>query len=150
MGIQISSIDVAQIPIRPIGLQPDGQLEIPDETEIGWYRHGATAGQAGATVLAAHVSWNDTTGPFARLGTVEPGDQIELRLDDGSVRHYEVVERNMFGKLALPKERIWRRTGPEELVLITCGGSFNPELRSYRENIVVFAVPVGVGDTGES
>jgi hypothetical protein len=28
------------------------------------------------------------------------------------------------------------------LVLITCGGSFNPDIGRYRQNIVVYAVPV--------
>ncbi len=142
VGIQIDTIDVARYPVRAIGLEPDGQMEIPDETEIGWYRYGATAGQPGATVMAAHVSWNRTAGPFARLGTVEPGSQIEVALDDGSLRRYEVVERAVYGKLELPRERLWRNTGPEELVLITCGGDYNPEIRRYRENIVVYAVPV--------
>ena len=139
---QIDTVDVARFPVRAIGLEPDGQLEIPDETEIGWYRYGATAGQPGATVLAAHVSWNRTAGPFARLGTVEPGARIAVTLDDGSMRRYEVVERAIYGKLELPRERLWRNTGPEELVLITCGGDYNPEIRRYRQNIVVYAVPV--------
>ncbi|HSL75292.1 MAG TPA: class F sortase [Ilumatobacteraceae bacterium] len=143
VGLQIDTIDVARFPIRAIGLEPDGQMEIPDETEIGWYRYGATAGQPGATVLAAHVNWNRVPGPFARLGRVEPGDQIEVALDDGTLRRYEVVERAVYGKLELPRERLWRNTGPEELVLITCGGDYNPEIRRYRENIVVYAVPIG-------
>jgi hypothetical protein len=54
-----------------------------------------------------------------------------------------VVERAMYGKLELPGDRLWRTTGPEELVLITCGGDYNPEIRRYRQNIVVYAVPVG-------
>jgi len=141
--VQISSVDVARFPVRDVGLEPDGQFEVPDETEIGWYRYGATAGQPGATVLAAHVSWNRTVGPFARLGSVEPGDQVEVALDDGTVRRYEVVERTTYGKLELPRERIWRTTGPETLVLITCGGDFNPDIRRYLQNIVVYAVPVG-------
>ncbi len=142
IGLQIETVDVARFPVRAIGLEPDGQLEIPDETEIGWYQYGATAGRPGATVLAAHVSWNRTAGPFARLGTVEPGVQIAVTLDDGSLRRYEVVERAVYGKLELPRERLWRNTGPEELVLITCGGDYNPDIRRYRENIVVYAVPV--------
>jgi LPXTG-site transpeptidase (sortase) family protein len=143
VGLQMTSIDVSRFPVRSVGLEPDGQMEIPDETEIGWYQYGATAGQPGATVLAAHVSWNRTQGPFARLGSVEPGEQIEVALDDGSVRRYEVVERAIYGKSELPRERIWRTTGDETLVLITCGGDYNPEIRRYRENIVVYAVPVG-------
>lgn len=142
VGMEIDSIDVASFPIREVGLEDDGQLEIPDETEIGWYRYGATAGRPGATVLAAHVNWRGSIGPFAQLGTVVPGDRVEVALDDGSTRTYEVTERTMYGKLDLPRERIWRNTGPEELVLITCGGEFNPELRSFKQNIVVYAVPV--------
>jgi hypothetical protein len=143
VGLQMQSIDVARFPVRAVGLEPDGQMEIPDETEIGWYQYGATAGQPGATVLAAHVSWNRTSGPFAQLGRVEPGEQIEVALDDGSVRRYEVTERAVYGKLELPRERLWRTTGDETLVLITCGGDYNPDIRRYRENIVVYAVPVG-------
>ena len=129
-------------PVRAVGLEPDGQLEIPDETEIGWYRYGSSPGRAGATVLAAHVSWNDTIGPFFELGSLEPGARVDVRLEDDTVRTYEVVERTMYDKDSLPRERIWRTTGDETLVLITCGGSFNPEIRRYRQNIVVYAVPV--------
>ena len=143
VGLQIDTIDVSGFPVRDIGLEDDGQLEIPDETEIGWYKYGATAGHPGATVLAAHVNWKGSQGPFSQLGTVEPGDQIEVALDNGTTRNYVVTERTMYGKLMLPKERIWRNTGPEELVLITCGGDFNPEIRRFKSNIVVYAVPVG-------
>lgn len=143
IALQTSDIDVTDYPIRAIGLEPDGQLEIPDETEIGWYRYGATAGRNGATVLAAHVSWNGTNGPFAHLDTLDPGTQIEVELDDGSARNYEVTERVLYEKQGLPRERIWRNTGPETLVLITCGGDFNPEIRRFRHNVVVYAVPLG-------
>jgi hypothetical protein len=129
-------------PIRGVGLEDDGQLEIPDETEIGWYRYGAAPGYEGATVLAAHVTWNGTIGPFHRLGDLDPGALVEVTLEDGSTRTYEVVERTMYNKDALPRDRIWRNTGDETLVLITCGGDFNPEIRRYRQNIVVYAVPV--------
>ena len=140
--LDIDAFDVAQFPVRPVGLELDGQFEVPDETEIGWYQYGATAGRDGATVLAAHVSWNGSVGPFGALGALGPGNRISVTLDDGSTFDYEVFERAIYGKLELPRERIWRNTGSETLVLITCGGDFNPELRRYRENIVVYAAPV--------
>jgi hypothetical protein len=130
------------VPIRDIGLEPDGQLEIPDETEVGWYRLGSSPGRAGATVLAAHVSWNDTVGPFVRLGELEPGALIQADLADGTSRTYTVIERAQYPKLMLPSDRIWTRTGDETLVLITCGGDFNRSIRRYADNIVVYAVPV--------
>ena len=141
-GLRINTIDVSGYPVRAVGIEDDGWLELPDETEIGWYKYGATAGQPGATVLAAHVNWQGSAGPFSQLGTVEPGDQVEVVLDDGSTLKYEVTERTTYAKLELPKNRIWRSTGDEELVLITCGGDFNPNIRSYESNIVIYAMPI--------
>lgn len=138
----IDAFDVSEFPVPPIGLEPDGQLEVQDETEIGWYRYGATLGLDGATILAAHVSWNGRVGPFGALGTLEPGSRISVTLDDGSARDDEVFERAVYGKLETPQERLWRDTGPETLLLITCGGDFNPEIRHFRANIVVYAAPV--------
>jgi hypothetical protein len=142
VGLQVSRFDVSRYPVRAVGLDDEGGLEIPDETEIGWYKYGATAGRPGSTVFAAHVNWRGSQGPFAQLGAVEPGDEIEVALEDGTTRNYVVTERTMYGKFELPKDRIWRNTGPEELVLITCGGEFNPEIRRFKSNIVVYAVPV--------
>jgi len=140
-ALVIPEIDVLR-PVRAVGLEDNGELEVPDETEVGWYQYGAAPGDPGATVLAAHVTWNRSLGPFYRLGEIELGDRVDVVLDDGSTRVYEVVERTIYGKDELPRHRIWRNSGPESLVLITCGGSYNPDIRRYRENIVVYAVPV--------
>ena len=139
--IDIDALQV-DVPVVPVGVQDDGQLEIPDETEVGWYELGARPGEPGATVLAAHVNWHHVDGPFVRLRQLDPGALVTLTLADGTTRTYEVIERQQYDKLMLPTERIWTRTGAETLVLITCGGSFNAQIRHYRDNIVVYAVPV--------
>lgn len=128
-------------PVRAVGLEPDGQLEIPDETEVGWYRLGSAPGEPGATVLAGHVSWNRTDGPFRSLVDLAPGATVNVGLADGSTRTYVVTERAQYPKRELPRERIWASTGPQTLVLITCGGAFNPDIRRYDDNIVVYAEP---------
>ena len=128
--------------LRAVGLTDDGELEVPDETEVGWWEDGSAPGLPGATVLAAHVSWNRTAGPFNRLAHAELGATFEVETGDGFVRTYQVVERALYGKDELPADRIWRTTGPEAIVLITCGGDYNPQIRRYRENIVVYAVPI--------
>jgi hypothetical protein len=142
LSIRIGDLELENS-VRAVGIQEDGQLEIPDETEVGWYQYGSAPGLPGATVLAAHVSWNRTIGPFHDLGNLEPGARIEVVADDESTRLYEVVERAVYDKDSLPIDRIWTTTGDETLVLITCGGSYNPDIRRYRQNIVVYAVPVG-------
>lgn len=142
-SVMIGDIDLMG-PVRAVGLEDDGELEVPDETEVGWYRYGSSPGRPGATVLAAHVTWNGELGPFFELGKLDPGARVDVRLDDGTRRTYEVVERAIYDKDSLPRDRIWRTTGDETLVLITCGGSFNPDINRYRQNIVVYAVPVAM------
>jgi LPXTG-site transpeptidase (sortase) family protein len=129
-------------PIVPVGFEADGQLQIPGETEVGWYRFGSAPGSPGTTVLAAHVSWNDTVGPFFRLAELEPGAIVKLRLSDQTTRHYQVTERAQYGKTELPADRIWSRAGAETLALITCGGEFNRRIHRYTDNIVIYAIPV--------
>lgn len=128
--------------VRSVGIEENGELEVPDETEVGWYQYGSAPGLPGSTVLAAHVSWNRKIGPFHQLGILEPGAEVEVVADDGSTRTYEVIERAVYDKDELPRDRIWRTTGDETLVLITCGGDYNPNIRRYRQNIVIYAVPV--------
>jgi hypothetical protein len=41
----------------------------------------------------------------------------------------------------VPLDALFQRTGPPRLVLLTCGGEFQPELRSYADNVVVVAEP---------
>jgi sortase (surface protein transpeptidase) len=92
--------------------------------------------------LAAHVSWNDTIGPFFRLAALEPGAIVKLELADGIGREYQVIERAQYDKQQLPADRIWTRAGPETLVLVTCGGDFDRRVHRYTDNILVYAVPV--------
>jgi hypothetical protein len=126
--------------VLPVGLNDDGTMEVPDIEDIGWYLHGATPGRPGATVLVAHVWWGDTPGPFRRLGALEPGARIEVGGEDGTVHEYTVTKRTMYDKDKLPGD-LWRKSGPETLVLITCGGTLNQATRRYESNIVVYAVP---------
>jgi sortase (surface protein transpeptidase) len=138
-ALAIEDLGIAQ-GILPVGLEDDGTMEVPDVSDIGWYLHGATPGRPGATVIVAHVWWHKTAGPFHRLGTLEPGARIEVGGDDGAIYDYTVVKRTMYDKDSLPGD-LWRNSGPETLVLITCGGEFNSATRRYKQNIVVYAVP---------
>jgi hypothetical protein len=37
---------------------------------------------------------------------------------------------------------IFARDGPQQLVLITCGGPFDPSTGNYEDNIAAFATPI--------
>ncbi|MDH3684516.1 MAG: class F sortase [Acidimicrobiia bacterium] len=143
VAMRIPALDVLDSPIQPVGVEPNGEFEVPIASEVGWYRFGSGPGDTGSTVMAAHIAYDGEDGVFRYLSTIEPGALVEVDLDDGSTIVYEIVERAEYDKTELPFADIFNEAGPDRLVLITCGGEFNPQLRSYESNVVAYAEPLG-------
>lgn len=135
------------VPVDPVGVAADGQMEIPPLAERGgWYRFGADpGGLAGTTVVAAHVDSvaSGGTGPFVRLAEVRPGDAVEVTLADGTARPYAVERVEQLPKSEARWPDVFTRDGPPRLALVTCGGTFDAGTRHYRDNVLVIATPVG-------
>jgi Sortase domain len=132
--------------VRPVGVDRAGDLQIPTEVaDVGWYRFGARPGDpAGSTVLSGHVdSAEQGRGAFFRLRELRPGDPVVVHGSDGRTRAYRVVAREEWPKSEVPLNRLFARTGAARLTLVTCGGGFREDVRSYRDNIAVTAVPDG-------
>ncbi|WFG44948.1 class F sortase [Pseudonocardia alni] len=131
-------------PVVPVGVAPDGQMEVPPEVDtVGWYRFGPRPGDpAGAAVLAGHVD-DAVQGPgaFHRLADLGIGDRVEVDGADGVVRAFRVVETRALDKSALPVTELFARDGPPRLHLVTCGGPFDADAGGYRDNVVVAAEP---------
>jgi LPXTG-site transpeptidase (sortase) family protein len=144
VGLAVPSIDVAMA-VEPVGVEDDGQMEIPPRVEIGgWYRYGASpADDEGTSVIAAHVDSvaSAGVGPFARLQEVAVGDAVEVSLADGSTRAFTVTDVRRSPKPSIQWEDVFVRGGGQRLVLITCGGSFDRSARSYTDNVIVTAEP---------
>lgn len=140
--LRIGAIGV-DAPILPVGVTA-GTTEIPaDVHEVGWYRFGGRPGRSGSTLLVAHVS-SGTQGPgvFFRLRDLVPGDDVLVKMRDGSSSVFRVIARWSYAKEALP-HRLFGRTGPAMLALVTCGGPYSEATGRYEDNIVVYAVPRG-------
>ena len=136
-----AGIDAA---IVPVGVDAAGQMEVPgDVDEVGWYRHGPGLDDtAGSIVLAGHVdSRTQGRGAFFTLQDLAPGDEVRLDAGDGATTSWVVTGRSTVEKEEIPLEELFRRDGPPRLVLVTCGGDFDADRRSYRSNVVVTAEP---------
>lgn len=132
-------------PVVPIRTAPDGQLAVPDPaTTVGWWMPSALpGGTGGTTVLAGHVDSRLTgLGAFSVLRELQPGEIVAIRDAQGRMINYSVTARQEYGKAQLPVQELFVSGGPPRLVLITCGGEFDPVSRSYADNVVVYAVPV--------
>ncbi|MEQ8718859.1 MAG: class F sortase [Acidimicrobiales bacterium] len=147
VSISIGSIDVSGAPVRDVGVEADGQMEIPGAREVGWYRFGAKPGEQGSSVLAAHIAFNGVDGIFRHLDRAEEGDLVTVGFDDGSEEVFVVRAIEEYFKEELPGD-IWDRDGDSRLVLITCGGDFNEQLRSYDSNVVLYAEPLSEVSAG--
>lgn len=143
VGLQIPAIDVSA-PVKPVGVTVDRDLELPEFGETGWYRLGPSPGQEGHAVIAGHVDSRKGTDVFWLLHTLKPGQAVEVRMSNDSLVTFRVDEVLQQPKEALPESRMWRSTGRPQLALITCGGKFDKKLRSYPDNIVVYATMSGL------
>jgi sortase (surface protein transpeptidase) len=127
-----------------LGLQPDGTMEVPaDGSTAGWYVHSPTPGERGPAVLAAHVDWQGDKGVFYDLRRTEPGDLIRVLRADGSTAAFTVQRVERYPKDDFPTEKVYGDVDSAQLRLITCGGEFDSAARSYRDNVVVYAVLSG-------
>lgn len=130
-------------PVDAVGIAADGQMELPEDvSRVGWYRFGPAPGADGSAVLAGHVDDREQgTGALYPLKDAAVGDEVTVADATGTTTRWRVVSREVITKQALPLDRLFARDGAPRLTLITCGGPFLPEFRSYRDNVVVVAEP---------
>jgi LPXTG-site transpeptidase (sortase) family protein len=141
-SISIAGIGVVGAPVIDVGVEENGDMEIPGADSVGWYRFNPTPGEPGSAVLAAHIASNGNPGVFRYLADVEIGSRVVVAFDDGTTTEFEIIELAQYDKQELPDDRVFAKDGDPILTLITCGGDFNRSLRSYEDNIVAYAIPV--------
>lgn len=129
---------------RLVGLRKnlDGSLQVPEDIQrAGWYSQGPAPGDDGPAVIVGHRDSFRGPGIFGRLDQLVSGDQISVRRADGSIVAFVVQGVETHAKRNFPTEAVYAGDGTPSLRLITCGGEFDAKARSYRDNVIVFAVP---------
>jgi hypothetical protein len=123
-----------------LGRNGDGTLEVPEDFGIaGWWRYGPRPGDPGPAVITGHLDSVRGPGVFAKLGRVKPGDDVVVTRRDGVQVRFIVTRIDRYPKRAFPTRNVYGPTDASELRVITCGGNFDRQQRSYDDNIVVFA-----------
>jgi hypothetical protein len=125
--------------VVPVGLGPDGAMEVPAVDLAGWYRLGPRPGERGPAVIVGHVDSRVGPAVFSRLGQLRQGDRIVVGRDGGAAAAFAVERVERHAKESLPVARVWNRTSQPVLRLITCGGSFDRSTGHYRDNVIVYA-----------
>lgn len=125
--------------VVPVAHDDDRRLEVPEAQLAGWYVHRSVPGDVGPAVIVGHVDGPDGPAVFFDLPEAEPGDPIEVVLDDDTTATFTVDRIEVHPKEAFPTEAVYGPVDEPELRLITCAGPFDPIERSYRDNVIVFA-----------
>ena len=127
--------------LADLGVDDTGALVPPsDFDQAGWFAAGPVPGEVGPAVIAGHV--DSRTGPavFFRLEELTVGDTVRVTRSDGRDVEFRVDRVAQYPKDDFATEEVYGPTTGPELRLITCGGTFDPSRRSYRDNVVVYAV----------
>ncbi|MXV98647.1 MAG: class F sortase [Acidimicrobiaceae bacterium] len=138
--IRIPRLEV-EASIIPLGLQEDGSIEVPeDPDQAGWWLGGPEPGETGPAVILGHVD-SQEEGPavFFYLQYLDPGDEIHIDRVDGSTITYVVESTERHDKDEFPTDAVYGPTEAPTLRLVTCGGDFDFGVRTYEDNVIVFA-----------
>jgi Sortase domain len=131
--------------VVPVGLHPDGALVVPDDVRsVGWWTGGSRAGEPyGSVVVAGHVdSATRGIGVFAQLKRLVAGQVVHLAAG-ARIARYRIASATQVPQARLAEDAgIFRVDGEPQLVLVTCGGAFDPARHRYQDNLVVIATPL--------
>ena len=126
-------------PVVVKGVDAAGVMESPDNAyDTVWYDFSAKPGYGGNAVFSGHVDYvNVGKAVFWEIKDLNPGDEIQVRLQDGTVYRYAVNFKQQYDAATAPVEEIVGPTPRETITLITCSGTFNKVTRQYDKRLIV-------------
>jgi LPXTG-site transpeptidase (sortase) family protein len=138
--LMIPSIDV-DAPLESKTVDTNGVMPMPSGPEVvavydmSEYHPGEEhrIGFGGNAVMSGHVDYIHY-GPavFWDLSKLKSGDEVEVRLEDGTVYHYAVIWNDKWSVEDIPWDRVFEINGHDAVTLVTCAGSWDGHEYSDR------------------
>ena len=141
--VRIPSIGV-DAPLETLSVNADDALQPPVAWDAaGWYDQSPVPGERGPSVIAGHLVAPDGPAVFVDLGSLVPGDLVDVERADGTVATF-AVDRTISAERtdSFPTSEIYGPTPDAQLRLITCDGEYDPARGHWTRNMVVFASEV--------
>jgi LPXTG-site transpeptidase (sortase) family protein len=139
MHMKIPNIGV-DATIESLGLTPDGAVDVPKgPKDVAWFNRGPRPGEIGSAVISGHFGWkNGIPAVFDNLNKLKSGDKIYVENENGTKATFIVREIRTYDSRANAPEVFNSQSGTH-LNLITCGGNWIANQKSYTKRLVVFA-----------
>lgn len=136
--VAIPSIGV-DAAIESTGILDNGEMGVPDVSQVGWFEPGFKVGAKGHAVLAGHVDGPAGPAIFYHLDKLEAGEKVIITDKDGREMVYVIREKASYQADEAPIAEIFGPSDSRMINLITCSGDFNGNTGAYEERLVVTA-----------
>jgi LPXTG-site transpeptidase (sortase) family protein len=137
--LKIPSINI-DVPIEYVGVTKSGTMDIPKNTDdVGWFQLGKRPGEIGNAVIAGHYGlYAGKPSVFDNIHDLKIGDEIFIEDDKGATISFVVRESRSFNPDADATIVFSSDDEKSHLNLITCEGTWNKDVKSYSQRLVVF------------
>jgi hypothetical protein len=113
-------------------------LAVPAVGTAGWFAGGPRPGENGRAIVIGHLDTRRGPGLFARVPELPPGTVVSVIDRRGGVHRYRVVGGAQVRKDRFPARYVYGSADAPVLVLITCGGDYDPQT-GYEDNVLLYA-----------
>jgi hypothetical protein len=139
--LRIPSLELSVESLVDLGRGVAGRREQPGTPlGVGWFSDGPAPGEAGVAVFSGHAAYGYSSGAFALIGTMRPGQVIMVTADNGRDSRFVVHKVERFPADAPDSLLVAPDTGGAELRLITCNGTYDGS-SLLGSRIAVYAGP---------
>ena len=127
--------------VESVGLDAKKNMDVPQKPEdVGWYSLGYKPGDIGNAVIDGHLDWYNGPAVFWNLNKLKTGDTIIVADDKGKTLTFEVTNKQAYSWNQFPVNDVFGSQGKQQLILITCGGTFDKPTKNYSDRVVVYSI----------
>lgn len=125
--------------IQKADIDQNKQIAVPSNIHMAaWFIRSSIPGDPGLSIIDGHVDGRENAGIFKKLGSIKPGDQYSVELGSGAIKKFKVIKVatvpvNDSTNILFSQDP----TVSSQLNLITCGGTFDTETKSYDLRVIV-------------
>ena len=126
--------------VKYVGVTAEGAMGVPKgPTEVAWFNFGPRPGEVGSAVISGHYGWkNNIPAVFDNLNKLQKGDELSIKDEKGILTIFVVRESRIFKENQDASSVFASSDGRSHLNLITCGGIWNKERKSYSNRLIIF------------
>jgi LPXTG-site transpeptidase (sortase) family protein len=143
-------LEMQTVPVSGVMPMPSGP-EVVAWYDMSTYHPGQEyrIGFGGNAILSGHVDYI-RYGPavFWDLGELQPGDEVQVHLGDGTLYRYAVAWNEIWPASAIPWDRVFEINERDAVTLVTCGGSWDGHDYSDRRAVRAERIYTPPAETG--